>query len=266
MSAESPSPQNQTEQPSRSPDLALSRHALLAEAFETLALALGPFIDGRMTEYFPDEGSWTEAAANRMGRPAEHGATDPLFQLLVLRRFWGPAFAEFFGEDLRPLIGQIIEARNFWAHFNLPDDTAYLDRILLGIERLVAPVEPDATSGLRRLRTRLKNPVASASDLAPAEQIDTDALQNQLDESERVFGELQEEFSEVARQLEISRKAAAGRQHRISVIEEQLSAIHGRSDILQTYLEQERDTRNRLEWLFVGFIAVMLMVMVIIAG
>ncbi len=50
------------------------------------------------------------------------------------------------------------------------------------------------------------------------------------------------------------------------MIEEQLSAIHGRSDILQTYLEQERDTRNRLEWLFVGFIAVMLMVMVIIAG
>lgn len=250
----------------RTPDLATSRHAQLAEAFEIFARGMGPFIDERMGSYFADEMSWTETAANRMGRPAEHGATDPLFQLLVLRRFWGPVFADHFGDDLRTLIGQIIEARNLWAHFNLPDDTAYLDRILLSLERVLAPVAPEAASNLRPIRTRLKNPITGddRSD-EHVDRIDTSNLRSQLVESEEAFEDLQTQYSDVSDELKQSRRAAANKQLRIATIEKQLTEVHGRSEALETYLNAERNSRNRLEWLFVGFITVMLVLMVLIS-
>ncbi len=139
-------------------DLAVGRHAVMAEAFEVLADHLGPFIDQRMADYFHDEPSWAEAAANRLGRPTEHGATDPLFQLLVLRRFWGPVFADFYGQDLRQIVSQLIETRNKWAHFSFPDEPQALQRAVLAIERLLAPVEPAVTGRLRRLRAEVYNP------------------------------------------------------------------------------------------------------------
>ncbi len=247
------------------PDLAISRHGQLAEAFETFAAGMGPFIDQRMAEYFPGDFNWATTAANRMGRPAEHGATDPLFQLLVLRRFWGPVFADFFGNDLRAMIGQIIEARNLWAHFSLPDDAAYIDKILLSIERVMAPVAPDRVSRLREIRTRLKNPQVGDSEVVEAQGVDAHALAAQLSETESAFDELQEEVSHLATQLDRSRKAAAAKQLRIAAIEKQLYDVHGRSDVLQTYLEAERSSRSRMEWLFVAFITVMLIAMVIIS-
>lgn len=249
----------------RTPDLATSRHAQLAEAFEIFARGMGPFIDEGMSDYFADELSWAETAANRMGRPTEHGATDPLFQLLVLRRFWGPVFADHFGQDLRGLIGQIIEARNLWAHFSLPDDTAYLDRILLSIERVLAPVAPESVSGLRGVRTRLKNPVSGDDDSDVHEAIDTLELREQLAETEGAFQDLQDDLSSLTDELQQSRRAAANKQLRIAAIERQLSEVHGRSDVLQTYLDAERSSRNRMEWLFVAFITVMLIVMIIIS-
>ncbi len=247
------------------PDLAVSQHGQLAEAFETFAVGMGPFIDDRMAAYFPGEFSWAETAANRMGRPAEHGATDPLFQLLVLRRFWGPVFAEFFGNDLRGIIGQIIEARNLWAHFNLPDDAAYIDKILLSLERVLAPVAPERVSRLRQIRTRLKNPKIGDSKTDPITPVDALELQTQLGETEAAFDDLQGELSDLAHQLDQSRRAAAAKQFRIASIEKQLQDVHGRSDILQTYLDAERMSRSRMEWLFVAFITVMLIAMVIIS-
>ncbi len=130
----------------------------MAEAFEVLAHHLGPFIDERMADYFHNEPSWAEAAANRLGRPTEHGATDPLFQLLVLRRFWGPVFADFYGQDLRQIVSQLIDTRNMWAHFSFPDDPEALQRSVLAIERLLAPVEPAVTGRLRRLRAEVYDP------------------------------------------------------------------------------------------------------------
>ncbi len=256
----------QSTNPARTPDLGVSRHAQMAEAFEIFAAGMGPFIDARMQEYFADEISWTETAANRMGRPAEHGATDPLFQLLVLRRFWGPVFAEFFGGDVRKLVDQLIEARNLWAHINLPDDTAYLDRILLSIERLLAPVSPEDTSELRRIRTRLRNPSDGDTAAAPVESVDSLVLRTQLIDSESAFQTLQDQQTQLATELDLARRASAGRQLRLSEVERELLEAAGRSEVLESYLEAERNSRNRLEWLFVGFIAVMLLVMVILAG
>lgn len=246
------------------PDLAVSRHGQMAEAFELLAGALGPFIDERMAAYFADDLSWEETAANRMGRANEHGATDPLFQLLVLRRFWGPVFAEFFGQDLRNLVAQLIEARNLWAHFNLPDDTAYLDRILLSIERIAAPVDPDSTTRLRQLRSRLKNPTTDDAGMPRIDDVDLIALRSQLGETEGAFQDLQDQFSEIKEQLDLARRASAGKQLRLTVLEQELMEASGQTRMLEHHLEQELGTRQRLEWMFVVFIAAMLLVMVLL--
>ncbi len=248
------------------PDLRVSRHGQLAEAFEIFALGMGPFIDAQMHEHFADESSWTEAAANRMGRPTEHGATDPLFQLLVLRRFWGPVFSDTFATDLRRLVEQLIEARNLWAHFNLPDDTTYLESILLAIERILAPVEPDSTSELRKIRARLKNPIASTDEETAAPNVDRAALEQQLSDTETAFSDLKSQQEALTSQLALARRANAGRQHRLSEMEHELLEAAGRSEILETYLRNERLTRSRMEWLFVGFIAAMLLVMVLLAA
>lgn len=248
----------------KTPDLATSRHGQMAEAFELFATGMGPFIDERMASYFEGEIEWAAAAANRMGRPNEHGATDPLFQLLVLRRFWGPVFADFFGSDLRQLIGQIIEARNLWAHFNLPADTAYLDRILISIERVVAPVDPLNVSRLRGIRSRMKSPTTDDAGPAPRQSVDLENLLTQLGETEGAFAMLQAEVDSLNSQLDSSRKVAAGKQLRLTMMERELMDISGRSAILQLHLAEEQARRYRLEWLMVGFIAgVMLLILLI---
>lgn len=245
------------------PDLRVSRHGQLAEAFEIFAVGMGPFIDSQMHDHFADEISWTEAAANRLGRPTEHGATDPLFQLLVLRRFWGPVFSSTFHHDLRRLVEQLIEARNLWAHFSLPDDTAYLDSVLLAIERILSPIEPDAVGDLRRIRARLKNP--SPPDEQAELDVDQAALERQLVDTEAAFADLRRQQESLTNQLALARRANAGRQHRLSEMEQELLDAAGRSRVLETYLRNERMARSRMEWLFVGFMAAMLLVMVLLA-
>lgn len=248
------------------PDLRVSRHGQMAEAFEIFALGMGPFIDTEMHQHFADETSWTEAAANRLGRPAEHGATDPLFQLLVLRRFWGPVFSDTFATDLRRLVEQLIEARNLWAHFNLPDDPAYLESILLAIERILAPIDPDSVGDLRKIRARLKNPVISGDEQAEVPDVDPAILEQHLTDTEAAFSDLKSQQEALTSQLALARRANAGRQHRLSEMEQELLEAAGRSEILETYLRNERLTKSRMEWLFVGFIAAMLLVMVLLAA
>jgi len=248
--------------PNSRPDLDLSRHSLLGEGFQRLARGLGPFVDPRMSAYFDDADTWNELAADRMGRGVEAGTSDPLFQLLVLRRFWGPVFAEHFRDDLRPLIGQLIEARNLWAHFSLPDDPDYLDRILLGLERLLAPVEPEGASELRTLRSRLRDPAADDS-APPTLAADPDApdLEAQLAETESAFERLQDEHLTLARQLEHRRMSEAGAKLQLTAAEQRLLELQARSAALEEQLTNSDMSRDRLEWLFVSFLAVLLLVM-----
>lgn len=251
-------------------DLAMSRHALMAQAFELMATALGSFIDERMIGYFADEPSWSEAAANRLGRPAEHGATDPLFQLLVLRRFWGPVFADFYGRDLRGIVGELIETRNLWAHFNLPEQTDMLERSILAIERLTAPVEPETTSLLRQLRSRIvdssiEDVTRSGSDHPSTEPevVDVAVLEAQLSETESVFHELQDRYGRTLLELDCSRQIAADKQLRLSALERQLQEIESRTLAAEAFLADERTTRYRIEWLFVGLLATILLFLVL---
>ncbi len=274
---------------SRSEQLAqqVSRHGVVAEAFEILAENLGPFIDDRMKDYFPDESSWAEAAANRLGRPAEHGATDPLFQLLVVRRFWGPVFADFYRDDLRKIVGQLIDIRNQWAHFRLPENLDHLERAVLAVERLLAPVSPGATSDLRRLRSQLRSAGTSraasddaldavsattsadedaerlTADAQQSTEIDVVGLEAQLSETESVFKELQDRYGSLETELRDSRQVAARKQLRLATLERQLVEIEGRSLAAEAFLAEERHTRYRIEWLFVALLATLLLFMVL---
>ncbi len=308
---------------SNSPQLLVGRHALLADAFELLARHLGPFIDDRMAVYFSGEPSWLDAAANRLGRPSEHGATDPLFQLLVLRRFWGPVFSDFFGQDLRPLIGELIETRNQWAHFNLTSDAGELRSAILAMERLSAPIAPESTGPLRQLRARVENPSAAPetqptsptlsvedepqtanqfaqqndpgltdsnlsergsvdrgltddagdmptnddrvdTQLADSYSIDVAQLEAQLSETESVFAELHQEYDDVVDELSKSRQNAAKKQLRLATLERQLVEIETRAMAAQAVLADERTTRDRIEWLFVGLLAGLLLLMLVL--
>ena len=289
-------------------DLAIGRHAVMAEAFELLADHLGPFIDERMNQYFVDEPSWSEAAANRLGRPTEHGATDPLFQLLVLRRFWGPVFADFYGEDLRQIVSQLIDTRNMWAHFSFPEDPSALKRSVLAIERLLAPVKPEITANLRQLRSRVADGAAGGQNQAegvtvsleasapegepkPPEvdedspptkspagpqaeveadvdgavgvEVDVASLLAQLSETESVFLELQTRYGSLQEELNHTRRQTASEQYKLTAMEKRLVEAEDQSLSVREDLEEERVTRQHIEWLIVGLLATLLLFMVI---
>ncbi len=245
-----------------------SRHALLAEAFELFAQSIGPMMDERMGAYLDDEPVWTEAAAHRMGRGNEHGTADPLFQLLVMRRFWGPVFAEYFGADLRPLVAELIDARNLWAHLNLPDDPAFLDQTMLAMERIIAPVTTDHMLALRRIRAALLNPTPTAQDetATPPGTEEQALLLCQLNESAAAFSELQENHERLQSELSASRKVAARKQLRLSQLEGHLADVIDRTQALEANLQHEQATRGRIEWLFVGFLAALLFAMAVAGG
>lgn len=250
------------------PDIAVGRHALLARAFETFGTAMEEFVEERMVAHLGDDDTpWNLAAADKLGRGETTGTADPLFQLLVIRRFWGPVFSEFFGGDLRPMVGQLIEARNLWAHFNLPSETKYSDHLLLAMERIVAPVAPEVTSQLRSLRAELYDPARGDSEITivDASRPDTVSLIAELRRTEAAFEDLQRRYGQLTDQLTATRRAAAGKQLKLSAAENRATVLEREAHRLRSQLTAELESRNRMEWLFVGFIAVMVLVMTLLS-
>ncbi len=253
----------------RTPDIAVGRHALLARAFQTFGAAMAPFVEERMTSHFGEDEStpWNMVAADKLGRTEANGVTDPLFQLLVIRRFWGPVFAGFFKTDLRPIVGQLVEARNLWAHFNLPSETGYADHLLLAMERVVAPVAPEVATDLRSLRAELHDPARGDGELTVVETVSPDSVQliAQLRKTEAAFEDLQRRYGELSDQLTATRRAAAGKQLKLSAAENNVAAAMKESDRLRAQLETELLSRMRMEWLFVAFITLMVLVITLIS-
>ncbi len=117
-----------------------SFRAEVGRALEALADGLAPFVDARMTAMMPGE-EWILVAADRMGKRAEVivTASDPQFQLDVVHRFWGPAFAAALDDRYRSVVDELREARNHWAHFDdaHPIDLEYARRIHDMVEDLL---------------------------------------------------------------------------------------------------------------------------------
>src|SRR5690349_4313384 len=92
----------------------------VARAFEVLAEGLAPFVDARMAATYPED-DWILMAANKLGKRPDVlvSLSDPHFQLEVINRWWGPAFAPAFppamATGLRQIITDLRTARNHWA-------------------------------------------------------------------------------------------------------------------------------------------------------
>ena len=103
---------------------AASYRGQVARAFEVLAEGLAPFVDARMAATYPDD-DWILLAANKLGKRPDVlvSLSDPHFQLEVINRWWGPAFAPAFppaqASGIRVTVADLRTARNHWAH---PDE------------------------------------------------------------------------------------------------------------------------------------------------
>lgn len=125
-----------------------SFRAEVGRVLEALADGLAPFVDARMSGAMPGE-EWILTAADRMGKRADVivSATDPQFQLDVVHRFWGLAFASELDDRYRPIVDELRTARNHWAHFDdsRPIDLAYARRIHDLVEDLLRGIDaPEA--------------------------------------------------------------------------------------------------------------------------
>jgi hypothetical protein len=61
---------------------------------------------------------WILDAADKLGKRRDVlvSLVDPHFQLEVINRWWGPAFAPVLPETVRPVVTDLRTARNHWAH------------------------------------------------------------------------------------------------------------------------------------------------------
>src|SRR4051812_49377299 len=139
--------------------MSASYRGQVAIAFEVLADGLAPFVDERMTKAFPAE-DWILMAAAKLGKRRDVlvSLSDPHFQLEVLNRWWGPAFAGSLPEDVRGAIGELRTARNHWAHPDQdhPFDLEYATRVHQTAEDVLRAIDSPLADRLAELGEQLR--------------------------------------------------------------------------------------------------------------
>jgi hypothetical protein len=98
----------------------MSYRARMGDVFEALAEGLAPYVDRRMAAHLHGERDWILTAASKLGKRPDVvvSVSDPQFQLEVISRFWGPVFSDDLAGSSRPLVTDLLGARNNWAHIN----------------------------------------------------------------------------------------------------------------------------------------------------
>ena len=244
-------------------------HGHLGRAFQLMAWGLGHHIDEAMSGYLADDIDWAAAAFDRMGRKDDLQASDPLFQLLVIRRFWGPAFKKSLGDELRPAIEQLIEARNLWAHFSLPAEVGYVDRTLGLIARLLTKVDAPESSEVKALRASLHHPtVGDTGDVRLIPEPDPDAteLAEQLEETEAAFSSLQDRINALDAELERARAQRETSRAELGRATREIADLEQNSVELEQEIVDHRDGRMLLISLFVAILIGMALVIVLISS
>jgi len=230
--------------------MTVSYRAQVAVAFEVLAEGLAPVVDERMSATYPDE-DWILQAAAKLGKRRDVlvSLSDPHFQLEVINRWYGPAFADVLPGALRDSITDLRTARNYWAHPDPdhPIDPEYAQQVLTTAEDVLravgAPQADRMAELLEDLRwDRVRDEARDRGDT------EADALMGQL-------AELQQEHDELHAQLEQARAAAqsaTGQSRAVSrqlaELQTQYAAVAGLRDEylrLQRQLEEERAGRER---------------------
>ena len=221
----------------------------VASAFEVLAEGLAPFVDARMSALEPDE-DWILMAASKLGKRRDVlvSLVDPHFQLEVINRWWGPAFAPVLPESMRPVITDLRTARNHWAHPDAdhPFDRDYALQVHRWAEELLrAAGSPEAdTVGELAEAVRWASLHEEARDSGQPEAAllfdELLRLEAQQETLNRELDEAREEASTAA-----GRTRALSRQ--LAELQAQYSAVAGLRDdylSLQRQLDEERHVRE----------------------
>jgi hypothetical protein len=232
---------------------AASYRGQVARAFEVLAEGLAPFVDARMAATYPDD-DWILLAANKLGKRPDVlvSLSDPHFQLEVINRWWGPAFAPAFppaqASGIRVTITDLRTARNHWAHpdEDHPFDFDYALRVHQNAEEILRAIHSPEATRMADLIDQLRwDSVRSMA---------TDQGISEADSLMRQLAQLQEEHSELTTQLDEARnvaQSATGRSRafsrQLAELQTQYAAVAGLRDsyqTLQSQLEDERTTRE----------------------
>jgi len=232
--------------------MSVSYRPQVAAAFEVLAEGLAPFVDARMSEQYPGE-DWILVASAKLGKRRDVLASlvDPHFQLEVINRWWGPAFAPVLSEELRPVITDLRTARNHWAHPDPdhPFDLDYALRVHRWAEEVLSAVgapQADEVAGLaEELRWGSLRETARAAGRSESEVL-LDELARLESEQEALQSQLEE--ARTAAQTAAGRSRAMSRQ--LAELQAQYAAVAGLRDdyvALQAQLDAERASREAEE-------------------
>ena len=221
--------------------------AQVGMVFEAIAEGLAPYVDKRMAAHL-DGDDWILVASNKLGERPDIAVslTDPQFQLEVITRFWGPVFAKDLDPALRDVVKELLGARNAWAHMSdtQPMDLPFAERVHEQARDLLEGVGSPVVEQVEELHDRLR--WQGIHEVAAAENVDEHtALMQRL-------AELEEDRTELARQLDTARETAASQSGRTRAVARQLAelqtqyaAVAGlkeRYDQLQVQLEAAAGT------------------------
>jgi hypothetical protein len=231
--------------------MAVSYRAQVATAFEVLADGLAPFVDDRMSAAYPNE-DWVLMAATKLGKRRDVlvSLSDPHFQLEVINRWWGPAFAAVLGESMRQTITDLRTARNHWAHpdEDHPFDLDYALRVHQWVEDVLRACDAPEADHVVALADQLR--WDGVRDQAREKGMsEADALMEQLTELQKAYDELNAHLAEAraAARSATGRQRAVARQ--LAELQSQYAAVSGLRDeylVLRRQLDEERAKREAL--------------------
>jgi hypothetical protein len=221
----------------------------VANAFELLAQGLAPFVDRRMSATMPGE-DWILEAATKLGKRRDVlvSLSDPHFQLEVLSRWWGPAFAVVLPPGCRAHINDLRTARNHWAHpdEDQPIDYEYASRVHTSCEELLRAVGAPEADQMVELAEDLRwESIRRAARVQGVTE--TDALMTQLAELQKEYGELQDQLADARDQAQSASGRTRAFARQLAELQAQYAAVAGLRDQyqgLQRQLEEERQARS----------------------
>lgn len=223
----------------------------VATAFEVLAEGLAPFVDERMTKAFPED-DWILMAAAKLGKRRDVlvSLSDPHFQLEVLNRWWGPAFARSLPEDTRATIAELRTARNHWAHPDEahPVDIDYAAKVHQNAEDVLRAIDSPLADRIAELGEELR--WTSIRDVARDKGMsETDAIMQQMAQVQKEYDELQAQLSDARAQATTASGRTRAVSRQLAELQSQYAAVAGLRDQyeeLQRQLEEERRSREQV--------------------
>jgi hypothetical protein len=221
----------------------------VANAFELLAQGLAPFVDRRMSATMPGQ-DWILEAATKLGKRRDVlvSLSDPHFQLEVLNRWWGPAFAAVLPPSCRTHVNDLRTARNHWAHpdQDVPIDFEYATRVHHSCEELLRAVGAPESEQMLELTEDLRwESVRRAARVHGVSE--TDALMGQLADLQKEYDELQAQLAEARTQAQSASGRTRAFARQLAELQAQYAAVSGLREqyqTLQRQLEEERRARS----------------------